>query len=270
MTFSSFRSIVLASLLFGSLWLSPALAQTSASEAPHSSAPASAPPAQTLPPDQVKAIEQLIHDYLLRNPEVILEAVEGLERKRHDEAQQAANSTISARRDDILHVSTSPVAGNPKGDVTIVEFFDYRCPYCKQVEPSLEQLIKEDSKLRFVYKEFPILGPNSVVASHAALAARKQGKYQALHDALMRARGSLDEATIMQIAGDAGLDVKRLKADMNDPEIERIIERNMELARALAINGTPGFIVGNQLIPGAVDLPTLKSLVAEARKAKTD
>lgn len=241
----------------------PASAQDTTSGNPP---PKSTPLTGALTPDQIKAVEQIVHDYLMRNPQVILDAVESLEQQRHDEAQQAAKSAIAERRDELLHDADSPVAGNPNGNVTIVEFFDYRCPYCKQVEPSLAQLRKDDHQLRFVYKEFPILGPDSVVASRAALAARKQNKYQPLHDALISARGHLDESTIMQMAADAGLDVKRLKADMNSPEVKSIISRNMALARTLGINGTPGFIVGDQLIPGAVDLETLQKLVAEARK----
>jgi len=220
----------------------------------------------TMSPEQVEAIERIVHDYLLRNPQVILDAVEQLEKKHDDEAQAAAKTALTEHRDEVLHDPTSPVAGNPSGDVTIVEFFDYRCPYCKQVEPSLAQLRKEDHQLRFVYKEFPILGPDSVIASHAALAARKQNKYQPLHDALMAARGHLDEATILKIAADAGLDVQRLKADMKSPDIDEIISRNMDLAHVLNITGTPGFLVGDQLVPGAVDLDDLKKLVAEARK----
>ncbi|HTY66914.1 MAG TPA: DsbA family protein [Alphaproteobacteria bacterium] len=226
----------------------------------------SMPATGAMSPEQVQAVEKIVHDYLLRNPQVILDAVEQLEQKRNDEAQAAAKTAMAEHRDELLHDPTSPVAGNPNGDVTIVEFFDYRCPYCKQVEPSLAQLRKDDQKLRFVYKEFPILGPDSVIASHAALAARKQDKYQPFHDALMAARGHLDEATIFAIAADTGLDVQRLKADMKSPDIEAVISRNMALAHVLNINGTPGFIVGDQLVPGAVELADLKKLVAEARK----
>jgi len=244
-----------------------ALALTLAIASPHAVwAQQSMPATGTMSPEQVQAIEKIVHDYLLRNPQVILDAVEQLEQKRNDEAQAAVKTAMAEHRDEVLHDPTSPVAGNPNGDVTIVEFFDYRCPYCKQVEPSLAQLRKEDQKLRFVYKEFPILGPESVIASRAALAARKQNKYQQLHDALMAARGHLDEATVMTIAGDAGLDVQRLKKDMNSPEIESVISKNMALAHILNINGTPGFIVGDQLVPGAVELADLKKLVAEARK----
>jgi protein-disulfide isomerase len=240
------------------LWL-PAHAQT---------APQSTPP-RSFSPAQVEEIEGLIRAYLLRNPELILEAVENLEQKRREDAQRSAKSAIAERRDEILNDVEAPVAGNPNGDVTIVEFFDYRCPYCKQVGPTIAQLLKEDSKLRFVYKELPILGPDSVVAARAALAARNQGKYFPLHDALMRTRGTLDEATVLKLAGDAGLDTKRLKTDMSAPEIDKILDRNMKLAHMLAITGTPGFVVGDTIVPGAVDLATLRSLVSDARKKKS-
>jgi protein-disulfide isomerase len=239
---------------------------------PFQPAAAQTPPApQSTPvgkfsPAQTEDIERIVRDYLLRNPELILEAVESLEQKRRDDAQASAKSAITERHDEIFKDPESPVAGNPQGDVTIVEFFDYRCPYCKQVEPSMAQLRKDDSKLRFVYKELPILGPESVVASRAALASRKQGKYLAFHEGLMRARGGLDEAAVLKIAAEAGLDGQRLKADMAAPEIDQILDRNLKLARALAITGTPGFVVGETVVPGAVDLPTLKSLVADARK----
>ena len=150
--------------------------------------------------------------------------------------------------------------------MTIVEFFDYRCPYCKQVVGALTQLLNDDRKLRLVFKEFPILGPDSVVAARAALAAHVQGKYHAMHEALMRARGTLDETTVLKIATSVGLDATRLQSDMNKPEIAASLDRNHRLARDLAINGTPAFVIGNHVVPGAVDLETLKKLVAEARQ----
>lgn len=255
----SIKGLAIAAVI--ALALPFAVAGQAAEEPPHS-----IPMTGVLTPEQVQAMEKVIRDYLMRNPQVILDAVESLEQKRNDEAREAAKSTLAARRDDVLNDPDSPVAGNPQGDVSIVEFFDYRCPYCKQMEPSLAQLRKEDPKLRIVYKELPILGPDSVVAAHAALAARQQNKYEPFHTAMMKARGTLDEATIMKIAGEAGLDTARLKADMRAPEIDQIIAKNLKLARDLSITGTPGFVIGNQLVPGAVDLPTLKTLVAEARK----
>ncbi|MGQ0664876.1 MAG: DsbA family protein [Pseudomonadota bacterium] len=222
------------------------------------------PPALTRP--QAEAVERIIRDYLLANPELILEAVGGLERRRDSQAEAKARAELAARRSEIFEDPDSPVAGNPSGDVTIVEFFDYRCPYCKQVAGPLMRLIADDPQLRLVFKELPILGPDSVVAARAALGARAQRRYLPMHMALMRSRGPLDEMVVLAIAAEAGLDVARLEADMAAPEITRIIDRTRSLARALGINGTPAFVIGDRLIPGAVDLDTLKKLVAEARQ----
>lgn len=222
--------------------------------------------AQTPTPLTREQVETIVRDYLLRNPEVILEAIEGLEEKRKQSTEAAQRDALAAKRAELLNDPDAPVGGNPDGDVTIVEFFDYRCPYCKQVTPSIAQLLKADGKIRFVYKELPILGPDSVVAARAALAARAQDKYLALHEALMRTRGALDEAAVLRVAGEAGLDTARLKADMGSAAIEAMIDKNRKLARDLSLTGTPAFIIGNKLIPGAIDLETLKKLVAEARR----
>jgi len=227
------------------------------------SAQTSPPPATT----DVPAIERIIREYLLKNPEVILEAIETLEKRRNENAQDAAKAAIAERRNEIFNDPDAPVAGNPRGDIAIVEFFDYRCPYCKQVVGPLAQLLKEDGKLRLVHKELPILGPDSLLASRAALAARKQDKYHQMHAALMRLR-TLDEASILRAATEQGLDANRLKNDMQSPEVEQSLERNRALARALNITGTPAFIIGDALVPGAIDLKTMKSLVADARAAK--
>ena len=217
-------------------------------------------------PDQRKAIEAIIHDYLVKNPEVMLDALEAAKEKLTKDAHDKAGAALSERRHEIFEDPASPVAGNPKGDVTLVEFFDYRCPYCKQVEPSLEALLGEDRELRFVYKEMPVLGPASVIAARVALAARNQGKYDAFHKAMMNTKGQIDEATVFKVAGSVGLDIDRLKRDMNTPEVQQTIKANLDLAESLDIRGTPGFVIGQEIVPGAVDLGTLKQLIADARK----
>jgi protein-disulfide isomerase len=211
-------------------------------------------------------VEEIVREYLLNNPEIIVEAIEKLEARQRQAQQADQRSAIAAHREQLQRDADAPVAGNPNGDVTMVEFFDYRCPYCKQVAPTVAQLLKEDGKLRFVFKELPILGPDSVVAARAALAANAQGKYMAMHSALLRYRGTYDEATVMRIATEAGLDTARLRADMAKPEIEAMIDRNRGLARALSVTGTPAFIVGDKVVPGAANLETLRTLIAEARK----
>jgi protein-disulfide isomerase len=223
-------------------------------------------PAAELSPAQRQEIEQLIHDYLIKNPDVLIDALRGAEAKLNREADAKAAQALKDRHREIFDDPATPVGGNPKGDATIVEFFDYRCPYCKQVQPAMQKLLQQDPQLRIVYKELPVLGPVSVKAAHAALAARKQGKYDAFHTEMMAARGQITEATIDKVAASVGLDLDQLKKDMAAPEVEQAIKRNLKLADALDIRGTPAFIIGEQIVPGAVELETLKDMVANARK----
>jgi protein-disulfide isomerase len=223
--------------------------------------------AADIPPEQRRAIEGVIRDYLIQNPDILIEALRGAEDKLNREADAKASKMLSERRKEIFDDPATPVGGNPRGDVTIVEFFDYRCPYCKQVLPALQTLLKEDRNLRFIYKEMPVLGSASVTAARVALAAHRQGKYEAFHNAMMGTKGQITEETIFKIAGSTGLDVDRLKQDMAAPEIDRAIKSNLALAEALNIRGTPGFIIGNQIVPGALDLETLKDMIADARKS---
>ncbi|MCH7692079.1 MAG: DsbA family protein [Proteobacteria bacterium] len=179
------------------------------------------------------------------------------------------NPDIVARRDELLNDPASPVGGNPDGDVTLVEFFDYQCPYCKTIFPSIQALLAEDRNLRYVFKEFPILGRASVFAARAALAARRQGKYLEFHTAVMSARGKLTETRVMRLAEKVGLDVDRLRRDMADGTVDAMIRRNLDLADGLGIFSTPVFIVGDTQIPGAVEIDTLKVLIARARQRGT-
>jgi protein-disulfide isomerase len=212
--------------------------------------------------------ERRVRAYLLEHPEVIAEALQGLEQRERVAQATAAKSVLKTRADELLRDPASPVGGNPQGDVTLVEFFDYNCPYCRQVVPHMAKAEASDPKLRIVYKEFPILGPNSTFAAKAALAAHRQGKYAALHKALMETKGTLVEKGVIETAGRLGLDVELLKKDMADPAIQAHIDRNLALARALQINGTPSFVIGEQIVPGAVDLATLERLIREAREKK--
>jgi protein-disulfide isomerase len=223
--------------------------------------------ADAVTPAQKSAFEQIIHDYILHHPEVVIEALQSAEDKMKAQGEERARAAVVERRQELLEDPAAPVAGNPKGDVTIVEFFDYRCPYCKQVEPALEALLKEDRQLRIVYKELPILGKDSVYATRAALAARKQAKYDKFHTAMMAAKGQIDEKTVLQVAASSGLDIERLKSDMNASEIDDVIKRNYDLAQALDIHGTPAFVIGGELVPGAIDIATMKQKIAAARKS---
>jgi protein-disulfide isomerase len=219
-------------------------------------------------PEQRQAIEAIIHDYLTQHPDELLDALQAAEDKMKAEAHDKASAALSGRRKEIFEDPESPVGGNPSGDVSLVEFFDYRCPYCKQVEPALEALLRQDKQLRFVYKEFPVLGPSSVTAARAALAAVRQGKYDAFHRAMMALKGQIDDDAVFQVAGSVGLDVARLKRDMALPEIDKALKANIRLAEALDLHGTPGFVVGDQIVPGAISLDELKELIASARKKR--
>ena len=210
-------------------------------------------------------IETIIYDYLMDHPEVILEAVNRLQERQQAEEAERQRQNLVGLRDDIVDGASTMVAGNPDGDVTLVEFFDYRCGYCKRVAPAILTLAEQDPGLRFAMMEFPILGEESVYASRAALAAAKQDMYWEMHAAMIQFTGSFNEATIRAIAADVGLDVDRLMIDMRSPEIQSVIDRNYELAQALGINGTPAFIVGDTVVPGAVSLEALRDLVEAER-----
>jgi protein-disulfide isomerase len=230
------------------------------------SAPLRSAVAAEFAPEQRRAIEGVVHDYLLQHPDLLIETLQKAEAKHKSDAGKAAKEALAARRGEIFDDPQTPVGGNPQGDVTLVEFFDYRRPYCKKVQPSVQKLRGEDPKLRIACKEFPILGPVSVAAARAALAARRQGKYEAFHNAMMAATGEIAEDTIFKVAGLVGLDLGRLKRDMAAPEIGAALKANLALADALGVGGTPTFVIGDQLVPGAVDLASLEELVAQARK----
>lgn len=220
-----------------------------------------------LSPEQEKRVKELVKEYLLANPEIILEAVQTLRRRQEEAQKKAAEEALKTKRAELQGATDLPVAGNAKGDVTIVEFMDYRCGYCKSVKPTLDEVIRADGKIRLVLKEFPILGPASRTASMAAIAAHKQGKYLALHNALMAYPNNLTDEVIFALARQVGLDVAKLKDDMKSPEVMALIEKTNKLAQDLGINGTPGFIIGDQIIPGAVSVDEMKKKVAEARAA---
>lgn len=213
-------------------------------------------------------IEQVVRDYLLKNPEIVVEALRNYEQKQQAESRRAATAALAANRDALERDPRAPVAGNRDGDVTVVEFFDYRCGYCKKVTPTLQALLKADPKVRVVFKEFPILGPESQQAAQAAQAVWKiePAKYLPFHVALMESRGALDEARILEIARSVGIDTAKLKGAMADKAVAEKLSDNLALAQALQIGGTPAFVVGDQLLPGAVDLETLQEAVRTARE----
>jgi protein-disulfide isomerase len=221
--------------------------------------------AEDVAPADQAAFEARVRAYLLAHPEVIVEALNELEKRQQAEAEIKQKQTIVDQRDALYSSTGDPVAGNPDGAVTVVEFFDYRCPYCKAVAKDMIETLEAEGDVRIVFKEFPILGPDSQTAAKAALAADRQGKYLPFHQALMDHKGTLDRDAILDIAEGVGLDLELLEVDMESPEVATIIARTLALAEALDIGGTPAFIIGDALVPGAVDMKTLKDLVAKAR-----
>lgn len=219
----------------------------------------------------VERVEKIVRDYLMREPEIIYQALEELQKRQVEEQSQRQKETLVSRKDDLLNSPADPVAGNLDGDVTLVEFFDYRCAYCRRVLPEMQALMEDDKNLRVVFKEFPILGEDSVRAARASLASRKQdaGRYLDFHLALMTA-DDLTLAGIRASATEIGLDPDQLELDMKSAEITKVINANYELASALGIEGTPAFVIGDELVPGAVDKARLAQLVAKARAAATN
>jgi protein-disulfide isomerase len=213
--------------------------------------------------------DALVRQYILDHPEVVVESLQAYQTRQRAAEHQEAQATLVALKDQIENDPAAPVVGNPQGDVTIVEFFDYRCGYCKRVLPSIQKLMETDGNVRYVFKEFPVLGPESVTAARAALAVWKlqPDKYFPFHTALLESRGSLTEQRIMQIAKQVGLDPARVRDGMKDPGIEETIQANYALGRQLKINGTPAFIIGGELVPGAIDLATMKQLLEAARQS---
>lgn len=221
---------------------------------------------EALTPAQEEAVRALVRDYILENPGIIAEAIDRLRARQQAAADAAQADAVKAHREQLVNDPDSPVMGNPAGDVTMVEFFDYQCGYCKAVYPAIMDAVDDDSDLRVVMKEFPILGPASVYAARAALAARAQDKYAEFHDALMTLKGALSEEVVDRTAVGIGLDLDRLKADMADPSVDEEISQNMVLARALQIGGTPAFVIGDTLLPGAVPLERLVEEIEKARR----
>ncbi|MDA1088750.1 MAG: DsbA family protein [Proteobacteria bacterium] len=218
-------------------------------------------------PEEKKSIEGVVRDLLMKNPEIIIEAIQSMREREQREGEQRAKANLVKFQKELLNDPDTPVGANVKGDVTIVEFFDYRCGYCKRAFPDLQKIISSDKNIRFVYKEFPILGPDSMTASKAGLAAWAvdKTKYEAFHRLMMDSKGGLPESRVMEFATKAGYDAKALKKAMANPKIDELIARNFELAKALDINGTPAFIIGDEVIRGAVDLQALRAVISKAR-----
>jgi len=210
-------------------------------------------------------IEKIIENYIMENPQLIIDSVEN--HRRQASSVEQGQALIKHHR-PLFKDDTVPFAGKKDGDVTIIEFFDYNCGYCKRALPSVQALLKEDTNVRFTFMELPILGPSSETASRWALAAQKQGKYLPFHIALMESREKFSEDSLSKIAKSMDLDVDLMRKDANSDEISAVIKKNRGMARDLGVNGTPGFIIGGQVIPGALSLDDIKKYIKEARAKK--
>lgn len=220
-----------------------------------------------LTPAQKEEVKAVIKQYLTEeSPEVIRKAVQVLQQRDQTEQLQSTLDLVEKNKSKIYDDADTPVLGNPKGDVSIVEFFDYHCGYCKMAHPAIVDALEKDKNLRFVAKEYPILGDESLLAARAALASVKQGKYEKFHDALMTNRGAMNDASIMELAKKSGLNVEKLQKDMQDNHISVIIDANRALAQTIGVRGTPLFIIGDEIRPGALNADDIKTAVENARK----
>ncbi|MBL4692386.1 MAG: thioredoxin domain-containing protein [Magnetovibrio sp.] len=218
-----------------------------------------------LPKEQ---IETIVRDYILNNPKIVIEAINKYQSIRQAEANAKKRDVLTSMSSSLKNNPNDPVIGNPDGDLTVVEFFDYRCGYCKKVFPDVQKLIKSDGNIRYVMKEFPILGPQSVYASRAAQAVwlHQSDKYHAFHTAMMLNRGGLGKGKVMDLAKNSGVDIDALKDQMDDPIIQKTFDATVEQAKALGISGTPAFIFGNDIAPGAISLASMIDMTVAARK----
>jgi len=213
-------------------------------------------------------VERTVRDYLTKNPEVLVEMTNELDKRQAAEKEAQQTKTISDNADAIFRSPVSHVAGNPNGDVSLVEFFDYNCPYCRHALHDVVKLIDDDGKVRLVLKELPILSDDSVAAAKLALASNKQGKYFEMHQKLLSEPGKADKAKALRIAKDLGLDVDQLQKDADDPDIKKALDEAKDLAHKLGLEGTPMFLIGDRTISGAPDdlFDQLTAEVTEVRQ----
>jgi protein-disulfide isomerase len=212
-------------------------------------------------------VEKIVRNYLIEHPEVLFEALDGMKAKEEGQRMARMRDKAKSQQAQLYQEADPLIAGNPKGDVTIVEFFDYRCPYCRKVKKDVADLLNQDGNIKLILKEFPILSPESELAAQAAIASAAQGKYWDFHLAMMGAE-DLTEERVFELAKSVGVDVQRLKADMKSPKVAQRLSETQTLARALGIDATPTFFIGDEPFSGAQTLKELKDAVAAVRKAR--
>jgi protein-disulfide isomerase len=262
-----------ATLIAATLLPSLAFAETPTMQTPAvqtAADPATTPAVQTFSIDQRHDIEGIVKDYLVSHPEVLQEAMDALDKRQKQADADKAKSTIKDNNATIFNSAHQVVLGNPQGKVTMVEFFDYNCAFCKRALPDMVDLLKTDPDLKFVLKEFPVLGEGSVEAAHVAIAARMQDtsgtKYIEFHQKLLGGRGAADKARALAVAKEVGFDMARIQKDMDSDEVKKTIDEDMKLADALGVSGTPSYVVGDQVVVGAVGIDELKDKIKAERK----
>jgi protein-disulfide isomerase len=208
-------------------------------------------------------IEKIVHDYLLREPEVLAEALRRLQQRQSASAAMKSKQAIHDHRQALFADQMSPVEGNAQGKVTIVEFFDYRCVHCRRVASTIEHLMSSNASVRVVYKNFPVLGEPSVLAARAAVAAQRQGGWPKLHRAMLAYDGEFTVESLLTLGTSVGLDADKLKTDMMAPETDRALQANLTLAAALGLDATPSFVIGDRVIRGALSADAFQALVDE-------
>ncbi len=213
---------------------------------------------------QRQQVEQIIRDYLLKNPQLIVEVLQRLEAQQQADREQAFKTSLASVRSELFANPAAPSMGNPEGKTIIVEFSDYNCPYCKRMAPTVKDALTKNSDLKVVMIEYPILGPGSHYAAKAALAAKYQNKYREAHLGLFAHKGSLNAGAVDRVMTKVGLDMERLKRDMDRPEIEAALRRNLQIGQTLGIQGTPAFIAGEEVRPGAISASEFAKLVKVA------
>jgi protein-disulfide isomerase len=225
--------------------------------------PPSEGPRQTI---DKPAIEEIVKQYILHHPEALVESVRLYQERERAAQRERSKEAVLANLNDLQRDPSSPAAG-PEGGVTVVEFFDYHCGYCKRAEPAVAKVLADHPEIRFIFKEFPILGPESSLGAKAGLAAARQGGYLKFHQALMTLQGPITMHAIEELAGKQGLDVSKLKRDMESSEVQSVLARNRELGIKLGVNATPTFVVGSQLVSEALDDATFEQILAQAKSS---
>ena len=248
-------SKVLRKTLVSPVFLAGFLLSQTAAQAEDSSVPATGS----------DTFNEAVHKYILENPQVIIEAIEVYQLQQRAAERRQQEVAFQQFKEDLENNKSSPIIGNPDGDIVLVEFFDYRCPYCRRAAAVIQELLDKDRNLKIVMKEFPILSPESVIGARAALAADQQGAYKEYHFELMHNASDLSVNRLLSLADKLNLDVEKFESDMESPEVTQQILETRQLATALGINGTPAFVLNGKSVPPGTLAPEFRKMIAEIR-----